>query len=39
MVQSGEEEAWERPHCSPQLPKGSCSKVGVGLFSQVAAIG
>jgi len=33
IVQSGEEEAQGRPHCSLQVPEKRCGEVGVGLFS------
>ena len=36
-VQSGEEEAEGRPHCSLQLPERRCSEAGVGLFYQVTS--
>ena len=39
MTQSGEEEAQGRPYCSLQLLKGDSDEMGVGLYSQVTAIG
>ena len=39
VVQSGEEEAQGRPHCSIQLLKGGWSDVGVSLCSQITTVG
>jgi len=39
IVWSGEKEAEGKTYCSIELPRGGCSKVGVGLFCLVASDG